>query len=117
MSSDSRFTNNGEISHRTKPRIYEPFPAKVRGVDTNGEPFRIETVIDNLSTGGVYLRLAQPVEQGAKLFIMIRLSTAKSDEMPAPRVAARGVVLRAEPQPDGVYGLAIAFTRHRFLES
>ncbi|PYV86367.1 MAG: hypothetical protein DMG05_19935 [Acidobacteria bacterium] len=117
MSSDSRFTNNGEINHRTKPRIYEPFPAKVRGVDTNGEAFRIETVIDNLSTGGVYLRLAQPVEQGAKLFIMIRLSTAKSDEMPAPRVAARGVVLRAEPQPDGVYGLAIAFTRHRFLES
>ena len=34
---------------RSKPRIYIPFPATVQGVDESGNPFEVDTVIDNLS--------------------------------------------------------------------
>jgi hypothetical protein len=85
----------------------------VRGINTSGEAFEIETVLDNLSASGLYLRLPQQIEPGARLFIIIRFSTASNDN--AFRVAIRGKVLRAEAQPDGNCGLGIEFERHRFI--
>src|SRR5262249_43287023 len=38
-----------------------------------------------------------------------------SDIGPGPYVALRGVVVRTEPQPGGMYGVAVKFTHHRFL--
>ena len=104
-----------DIESRSSPRIELPFPATVRGVDATGERFTLDTVLDNLSAGGLYLRLARPVRRGMKLFIVVRLSTCRDPEVPAARVALQGVVLRAEPQPDGRCGVAVVFQRHRFL--
>ena len=96
-------------------RIYGPFPAIARGVDANAEVFELRTVLDNLSARGLYMRLARRVKLGAKLFVVTRLSMASTLAVPAPCVAIRGVVLRVELQPDGTYGVAVAFRRHRFL--
>lgn len=100
---------------RSKPRIYDPFPVTVQGVDASGEAFKFKTVIDNLSAGGLYLRLTRCVEQGMMLSASIRLSTAPAHEMPAPHVTMHGVVLRTELKPSGACGVALAFTCHQFL--
>src|SRR6266508_6172788 len=92
---------------RRKPRIYEPFPARVRGIDWRGDPFEVEAVLDNLSAGGLYLRLKQRTEAGAKLSIFFRLATRLTPEAKGLRVAARSRVVRSELQPDGAYGVAV----------
>src|SRR5262245_29330904 len=56
---------------RRHPRLRKPFPATVRGVDAYGESFEADTVLDNLSAGGLYLRLGRCVKQKTKLFVII----------------------------------------------
>jgi hypothetical protein len=97
---------------RGKPRIHVPFPAKVRGVDKNGEPFDVETMLDNLSGRGFYLRMMPSVEEGAKLTVVITLSTIARD---APRVRVQGTALRVETKPGGVCGVAATFSHPHFL--
>ena len=99
---------------RRQERIYEPFPVMVRGVDATGETFEINTVLDNLSASGLYVRLERRIEPGTKLFAIVHISMSPP-EVPAPHVAVRGVVLRVEPLPDDTWGVAVRFTRYRFL--
>src|SRR5688572_7498432 len=99
---------------RRQERIYEPFPLVVRGVDASGETFEINTVLDSLSASGLYVRLERRVAPGTKLFAIVHISTSPP-EVPAPHVAVRCVVLCVEPQPDGTWGVAVRFTRYRFL--
>jgi len=102
---------NGE-ERRHKPRIYEPFPVWVRGIDKRGQAFETDTLIENLSASGLYMSLPQNVNQGSNLFVVIKFSTRK----PGPRVAARGVVLRVDPKPDEYSGVAVAIRQVRFLD-
>jgi hypothetical protein len=97
---------------RGGPRIERPFPITVRGVDVVGEPLDIDTVLDNVSRGGLYMRLPRRVEPGAQLRVGIRLSEAW-EERPGARVATRCTVLRVESTLNGEYGVALAFARHR----
>ena len=100
---------------RRKPRIYEPFAARVRGVDGRGDPFEVEAVLDNLSAGGLYMWLKRHVEKGLQIFVLFRLATTLAPEVKGLRVAAHGRVLRSEPQPDGSCGVAVAFERYHHL--
>src|SRR5215470_14679963 len=85
---------------RSSARIDVAYPATLRGVDINDEPFKEETVLQNLSAGGLYLRLKRMVLEGDRVFLAVRLSTAENEDTPALRLAARGMVLRVEPQRD-----------------
>jgi len=105
----------GGIERRGAVRVAIPFPATVRGMDQTGDRFTLDTVLDNLSSTGLYLRLARLVEPGATLFVVVRLAVVSAQQVAAASVAVRGVVLRAEPQSSGMRGVAILFTRHRFL--
>ena len=100
---------------RIKPRINLPFAAKVRGVDANGEAFETDGVLDNFSAGGLYLRMARSLKQGADLLVLVELPTASADNAGASQIEAQGVILRAEPQANGGCGVALAFTKHRFI--
>jgi hypothetical protein len=100
------------LERRRKPRIGTPFPTKVRGVNAGGEAFEVESVLDNLSSGGLYIRLGQRVNEKTKLEFLIRMSSPETAQVPT--VEARGVVLRAEAKPGGVFGLAVKLTHHRF---
>jgi hypothetical protein len=95
--------------------IAMPFPAVIRGVDTSGDRFEVSAVLDTLSTGGLYVRLGRPVQTGATVFVVVRLSIRPDPAAPAPSIAARGWVARVQQQADRTYGIAVAFTRHRFL--
>jgi hypothetical protein len=95
--------------------VAAPFPATIRGSDTTGERFEVAAVLDTLSTGGLSVRLGRSVEPGAAMFAVVRLSATPDIAAPAAHVAVRGQVVRVERQPDGRYGVVVAFTRHRFL--
>jgi c-di-GMP-binding flagellar brake protein YcgR len=103
------------VERRRKPRIDIPFPAKVQGVDASGESFEMDSVLDNFSASGLYLRMPRSLDQGAELRVVVQLPTASVDKAGASQIETRGVVLRAEPQPDGACGMAVGFTQHRFL--
>ena len=103
-----------EREHQRQEPIYGPFPVTIRSADTSGEAFEIQTVLENFSASGFRVRLERHVERVAKVFAIVRLSTLPP-EVPAPRVAVRGVFLSIEPQYDGTWIVAVNFTRHRFL--
>lgn len=107
--------NDGCEERRKKPRISNPFRVSVRSVNAQGEAFTSETVLDNLSAGGMYVRIPERVQKGTKVFSLIQIAVA-TDKSPGARVALNGVALRSD-QGLRVYGLAVTFTRHRFLWS
>ena len=109
------WTNADCPERRSKPRIQNPFPATVRGVNASGEAFETDTVLDDLGAGGLHLSLPSRVEQGTKLFIVVQFWTGPTIKETRPRVALRGEVLRAERESSGACGIAVAFTSHRFL--
>jgi hypothetical protein len=103
------------MERRSTLRIQIPFPATVRSMGASSQSFEEHTVLDNLSACGLYLCLTRFVEPGVKLFIVVRFSMTLTNKVPAPCVSLRGIVQRAEPRSEGTWGLAVAFTRHRFL--
>ena len=107
--------NQFDVERRIKPRIYRPFHAMVRGVNAGGEAFEASTVLDNMSSGGLYLRVEQNVMQGAEISVIIRLSTRTTDPIPVANVAVEGVVVRNDVQPSGLYGLGISISTRRFV--
>ena len=101
---------------RIKSRLQGPFPVTVRGVGVGGEAFEIEAVLDDLSAGGLHIRLKQSVSLGEVIFLVARLTHAQLPEVCVPRVALRSLVLRSELQLDGSFGVAAAILHHRFLD-
>ena len=104
-----------KVERRKKPRIYTPFHARISGVNSSGEAFEASTVLDNMSSGGLYLRVDHDVRQGTNVMVTIRLSTKHLDLVPVANVAVKGVVLRNEEQTNGTYGLGICIQTRRFL--
>ena len=106
------------MERRSTLRLYQHFPVTVAGVDVSGKRFKLDTVLDNISSGGLYLYMHSrlPPAQGTKLFFVVRFSLDPNDVMPALRVAMRGVVRRVELKPSGACGVAVAFTRQRPLK-
>ena len=104
-----------KVERRKKPRIYTPFHARVSGVNSSGQAFEASTVLDNMSSGGLYLRVEHDVAQGSQVAVTIRLSTKHIDLVPVANVAVKGVVLRNEEQTNGTYGLGISINSRRFV--
>lgn len=100
---------------RLKPRIVEPFRATVHGVGANGQAFMAETVLDNISANGLYLRLRQPVVVGAELVIVSKLAMASNGAASGPLVAMCGTVIRAQFTPDDLCGVAVEINSKQFL--
>jgi hypothetical protein len=104
------------IERRQKPRIQARFIARVRGVDTAGEAFDADTLTDDLSASGLYLRIPRKIEVGGKIFIVIQLSDDKSiEDGQSGRIAIRAVVVRTDSYPDALLGVGVNFTNHRFI--
>jgi hypothetical protein len=97
---------------RANPRTETSFVVTVRGTDAEGHLMNIDTWLDNLSGGGMYVRLPRRVTPGARRAVGIRFSEAGTSGR-VPRVAGRSVALRVEPTSDGRFGVALAFTKTR----
>jgi len=100
---------------RFSTRVKVPYHARLSGVDATGRVFKEETVLDDLSVGGVHMRVKRSMPIGASVTISVRLSMAPETETLSLRLAARGTVRRLESQPDGTFGVAVEFTRRRIL--
>jgi len=57
-------------------RIYERFPARVRGEDSDGSQFEIDAVVDNIGLKGLHIQLGRRVWPGADIFVVVRLTSA-----------------------------------------
>lgn len=101
-----------DIERRRKPRLKEPFPARIWGVDSGDLPFNVNCVVDNISSTGLYLRVPNLVDAGSEVRLIVHFLNNSSTGATA---ALRGSILRSELQADGRRGIAINITRHRFL--
>jgi PilZ domain-containing protein len=97
---------------RVKPRLNEPFPVRIWGVDSGDLPFNVDCVLDNISSTGVYLRMPRPVTVGSEVRMIVHLLSGPTTGATA---SLQGRILRAESQPDGRHGLAVSIERHKFL--
>ena len=102
---------------RERPeRVNRHFHVRVKGRDAAGNRFKVTTVLENIGEGGLYVLLDREVEGGAPLSLFVNFSTPPhASAAAAPGLCARGLVLRAEARPDGRCGVAVSFTRHRFV--
>lgn len=97
----------------------------MRAVGTNagGKRFKFDTVLVNFSHGGLYLYLpgylcpdlTRPDSRATKMYFVVWFSHPTLKGVPAAPAAMLGKVLRTELQPSGVFGVAVAFTKHRLL--
>jgi hypothetical protein len=109
------FSLQGSVmERRRKPRISQPFHVRVSGKDTGGDAFEISTVLDNMSSAGIYLKLDRSVDLGKRLNMVIRLSTSIAEEEIA-KVAVETVVVRRESLANQLWGLALLIVKRRFL--
>jgi hypothetical protein len=93
---------------RKSSRVYGCFPVRIHGFDECGREFRANSLVDNLSAGGLYLQLGRRVAEGSRFFGVVRFVTGAT-------IAACGVVARVEPLGYGLTGVAVRFTRTRLL--
>ena len=99
---------------RGKARIYVPFRATVKGKDKAGEAFCVETIVDNISSDGLYLRIMPRVERGAKLAIRLGLLIPPDMLDEVSRFSIEGVVVRSDEKSGGVFGVAVNFENVSF---
>jgi len=90
----------------------------VRGWDSHGQRFTESTVLNNVSAGGLSVKLQREVPLGTRLLVVFAFSTVALTGVPAPRLAAHGVVQRVDgvdTVTGGRQGVGIRFEHYRFL--
>jgi len=106
----STFLIKGKRERRGKPRLSDPLPARVWGVDREGEMVSQDCSVENLSSSGLFLRIPYRIKLRSQISLVVRLLNGSGS-----MAAIRGKVLRDEPQLDGSRGIAVRITEHRFL--
>lgn len=104
------------VDRRDEPRLHVPLRVKVCGTDLSARAFESEGVVDNISRGGLYVRLGERVDVGAKLLIFVRPLSVRTETDSTPFGVMRGIVNRVEPQPDGLSGLGVVITHRRYQQ-
>lgn len=87
----------------------------MRGSADDGSRYDARAVLSNMSASGMYIFTKRPLRMGARIFIVVRMSTRPLGIANLPQLAARGSVVRVEPRVDGAYGVALKLSRYRFL--
>ena len=100
------------LERRAKPRVSEPFPTTVSGIDKAGECFELDCVLDNISSTGLYLKMPRQLEQGSEVRLIVNFSAGPS---PAVGASIRGVALRSDPEANERWGLAVAIRECAFI--
>jgi hypothetical protein len=103
---------SGELERRAKPRVQEPFPARIWAVDSGDQPFNIDVLIDNISSTGLYLRLPREMRIASEVRLIVHFLSGPTTGSTA---TIFGETLRDEAQPDGRHGIAVAIKHHKFL--
>ena len=94
---------------RSKPRMDEPVPVRVRGSDASGKAYRFETVTRDLGAGGLSALAPRVMQPGERLSVRIRFVRLGGRAVQAPEIPLRGRVVRVEEQPGGHSMFAVSF--------
>ena len=95
---------------RRKPRLNDSLPARVWGIDNDGEMFGFDARVNNISSSGLFLKIPRQVKISSQISLVVRLKDGSG-----VMAAIRGKVLRDDPQLDGSRGIAVQITEHQFL--
>lgn len=95
---------------RLKPRLSDCLPARVWGIDCEGEMVSLDCRVENMSSSGLFLRMPCRIKLRSRISLVVRLLNGSGS-----MAAIKGKVLRDEPQLDGSRGIAVKITEHRFL--
>ena len=98
------------MEKRKTARVCCSLPVRIRGYSKAGHAIQADTLVDNISAGGLYFQLGRPVAERSRLFAIVRLASGGA-------IAARGFATRIEQRPHGLFGVAMQFTRARLLRS
>lgn len=98
---------------RDKERISLPLPARIVGVDTDGVPFDLVTVLDNLCANGVYFRIPMGVPARSRLLVIVDFGAGRNGN--GLGLEFVGSVVRVEHAADGRCGVALHFSNSIFL--
>jgi c-di-GMP-binding flagellar brake protein YcgR len=100
---------NMNLERRQRPRINDPLPILVRGVNDRGERFQFRSVVRDIGAGGLCAIAPEVLNAGRKLYLHVRFARADANPAQAPEASFRGVVLRSEERPDGTCMFAVSF--------
>ena len=106
----STFRSKGKRERRRKPRLTDSLPARVWGIDSEGEMVSLDCRLDNLSSSGLFVKVPCRIKLRSQISLVVRLLDGSGS-----MAAIKGKVLRDEPQLDGSRGIAVRITEHRFL--
>jgi hypothetical protein len=99
---------------RNKPRVECDYPAIVLGIDRQGNTYKENAKLANLSAGGLYMWANRHIEYNSMLSVTVLLTSSLIDEERF-KLATKGTVVRTEPQANGTCGVAVKFSHYRFI--
>jgi hypothetical protein len=105
----------GNVERRRMPRIYEPFPMRVRGISVTGTRLQFDAVLDNICARGLYFRAREDIQTWQRLMFIVRLAPTWDVDVKAPAIAAWATVLRTDLCSGNMFGFAVGFKRHHFI--
>lgn len=97
---------------RSKPRINEAFPARLKGVAIDGAEVSGPGIVDNMSAGGLYLRGGHQLRLNSEIEVVVHLFV---EEETGSTVETKGTVIRVDSLADGTHGMAMTIRQHKFL--
>lgn len=101
------------MERRGEPRMKLSMSVKVCGTDLLQRTFETDGLLENISTGGLYVKFDEQVEIGSKLLIFVRPLSVSIETETTPFGVVRGIVTRVEPPVDGFAGVGIRITHRR----
>ncbi|HZI17807.1 MAG TPA: hypothetical protein VEY09_04355 [Pyrinomonadaceae bacterium] len=90
-----------------EPRIYGPYPARVRGTGAGVGRFKADAALESLGVDGFRVRLGRRVEPGERLSVSARINRAV--------VSLCGTVISVSALADGAFDADAVIIRYRFV--
>lgn len=94
------------VERRGHTRFEMGFPVLVQVTTHHGERLSCRSRVENISGGGLFVKLDHEVPVGAPITALVTLADDTT-------LAVNGQVVRSMPQ-DGTYGLAVRYSEYRF---
>jgi hypothetical protein len=99
---------------RIKLRFDCDYQAIVKGINHQGNAYKENAKLVNLSAGGLYMWVNRDIGHNPTLSVTVLLSSTLIDTETS-KLVTKGIVVRTKPQANGTYGVAVKFSHYRFI--
>jgi c-di-GMP-binding flagellar brake protein YcgR len=106
---------NAMIERRRTLRLYEPISLAVKGERGMCDRPEFETIVRDISGGGLCAIAPRILSAGDRLSFVIRFARAGTRPFLAPTITTRGVVRRVQNLSDGTFLFAATFIMRRIM--